>query len=100
MYDPTDGCPECGTVTSTHTDDCGYLARQSDGTDAWVSSDDLQKKQFRMIYRNGEKSNWIDCGSYYYNDPASLRSRSIWPGFYLEGIHQFEVRLVRRENYS
>lgn len=27
MIDPTDGCPECGTVSSTHDDDCDYPNR-------------------------------------------------------------------------
>lgn len=29
MYDPTDGCPDCGTLDSHHAEDCEHLARQA-----------------------------------------------------------------------
>lgn len=31
MYDPTDGCPDCGTLDSHHAEDCGHLQRQAEG---------------------------------------------------------------------
>lgn len=33
MYDPTDGCPGCGTIDSTHDVGCEYIARQESGED-------------------------------------------------------------------
>lgn len=33
MYDPTDGCPECGTVSATHAEDCDYLNRPAEFED-------------------------------------------------------------------
>ena len=30
MYDPTDGCPECGTVSRIHEPDCEYVNREPD----------------------------------------------------------------------
>jgi hypothetical protein len=34
MFDPTDGCPTCGTVTRSHDPDCDYLATQQAAADA------------------------------------------------------------------
>ncbi len=29
MIEPTDGCPDCGTIDSRHAEDCEYLTRQA-----------------------------------------------------------------------
>lgn len=34
MYDPTDGCPQCGTTTPDHAPDCTYPETGSAHQDA------------------------------------------------------------------
>lgn len=52
-------------------------------------------KEFRLIYPDGHTTDWRPCGVWdnrVGDTYGASMGTVIWPGFYLPGVHQFEVR--------